>query len=156
MQDDRPQGCKLLRRDTYRRGEAELGQYAAWLRPDLFCEGLMLDARGRVVEGLHSNLLLCRSGSWRTPSLRRCGVQGVMLSWLASHAEIREDELSLADIEHADELAVCNAVRGVVPVAQILLGGAGSDRPATAPDVHTLPRGKSTAALQALVASALW
>nr|WP_207002235.1 aminotransferase class IV [Microbulbifer salipaludis] len=155
LQDDHPQGCKLLRRDTYRRGEAELGQYTAWLRPDLFCEGLMLDACGHVVEGLHSNLLVCQNGHWRTPSLRTCGVRGVMLGWLASHAEIREDELSLADLEDADEIAVCNAVRGVVPVAQMLLGGAGSDGPETAVDVRNLTRGESTAALQALVASAL-
>ncbi len=147
-------GCKLLHRGVYRRAEAELERYSELLRPELFHEGLILDENGLVVEGLRSNLLVWNCGHWRTPSLRECGVRGVMLNWLASQVEISEDALSIRDIEQAEEVVVCNAVRGVVPVVQLALddfqgeSGGGSAR--------ELSCGAATNHLQALVAEALW
>ncbi|QKX18358.1 aminotransferase class IV [Microbulbifer sp. YPW1] len=142
-------GCKLLKRDIYTRAEAELEQHVAGLEPGLFHEGVLLDAQGRVIEGLRSNLLVYRGGRWTTPSLRNCGVRGVMLDWLAARVEISEDDLLIPDLEQAEELAVCNAVRGVVPVIQLMLDSSGED------GARTLVPGSAVAALQALVATEL-
>ncbi len=142
-------GCKLLQRDVYTRAERELDEKAAGPRPGLFHEGLLLDDQGRVIEGLRSNLLVWRDGRWSTPSLRNCGVRGVMLGWLAARVEISEDDLLISDLEQAEELAVCNAVRGVVPVVQMTLGSLTEER------LRTLYPGSATTAMRTLVASDL-
>lgn len=148
---DSSRGCKLLQRDLYHRAEKELGPLPEGLGSGLFHEGLLLDADAHVIEGLRTNLLVWRSGHWCTPSLRSCGVRGVMLDWLAGRAEIREDDLQIEDIEQAGELAVCNAVRGVVPVVQFSVGG-------TAPFTagRLLSPGPATRSLQMLIADTLW
>ena len=145
-------GCKLLHRDLYRLAERELGECSVELRSELFHEGLLLDNRGLVIEGLRSNLLLWRDGRWQTPSLRNCGVRGVMLNWLAGRVEISEDDLLISDIEQAAEVAVCNAVRGVVPVVQVALEAAWS----SGGQVRTLGSGPATRRIQAVIADDLW
>ena len=148
---DAARGCKLLHRKLYHRAEQELGTLAAGLDSSLFHEGLLLDANDHVIEGLRSNLLVWRDGHWSTPDLRYCGVRGVMLSWLAGRVEIREDDLLIEDIEQAEEVAVCNAVRGVVPVVQLALGGSPVAR--AGGDLSIAPE---TSRLRKLIASALW
>ena len=150
-EQDSARGCKLLQRDVYRRAEEELSRLSKGLHSGLFHEGLLQDSAGHVIEGLRSNLLVWRNGHWRTPSLRSCGVRGVMLEWLAGRVKIREDELLIADIEQAEELAVCNAVRGVVPVVQLLLKPQAPSRTS-----RVLSIGQATRNVQALIADALW
>ncbi|WP_160153608.1 aminotransferase class IV [Microbulbifer sp. ALW1] len=135
-------GCKLLRREIYDQagGEAALQPEPEADAP--LKEGLLLDADGLVIECLRSNLLLHKAGRWMTPSLDVCGVRGVMLGWLAGRVEISEDRFSLRDLALADELAVCNGVRGVVPVV-----GFGE---------AVLATGPATGCLQQLIAENLW
>lgn len=84
-------------------------------------EGLMLDISGRVIEGVFSNLFLVCDGVLRTADLSRCGVAGVMRAELLFQAgslgiptEIAE--ISLDQLQQADEVFVCNSVYGVWPV----------------------------------------
>lgn len=148
---DSLRGCKLLQRDIYRRAEEELGALSADVDNGLFQEGMLQDSAGHVIEGLRSNLLVWRNGHWTTPSLRKCGVRGVMLEWLAGRVKIREDDLLIADIEQAEELAVCNAVRGVVPVVQLSL-----EVGAPSGTARVLKNGPATRSVQAMIADALW
>ncbi|WGL17018.1 aminotransferase class IV [Microbulbifer bruguierae] len=123
-------GCKLLCRDNYRAAAAELSQFGASTSPaDIQAEGavaeregLIRDPQGRVIEGLRTNLLIRRGGAWWTPDLTYFGVRGVMREWLAGRVEIIEDDIVLANLEQADALAVCNSVRGVVPVIKLFAG----------------------------------
>ncbi|MHA6193767.1 aminodeoxychorismate lyase [Pseudomonas wadenswilerensis] len=86
-----------------------------------YAEGLMLDMSGRVIEGVYSNLFLVRDGQLFTADLGRCGVAGVMRAALLD-AAAREGisasvrDLSLDDLQQADELFLCNSVYGVWPV----------------------------------------
>lgn len=86
-----------------------------------YAEGLMLDMSGRVIEGVYSNLFLVRGGGLLTADLSRCGVAGVMRAALLDAAaregiavEVRD--LSLDELQQADELFLCNSVYGVWPV----------------------------------------
>lgn len=86
-----------------------------------YAEGLMLDVSGRVIEGVYSNLFLVRNNALLTADLSRCGVAGVMRAALleASAGEgvaVSVTDLSMADLERADEVFVCNSVYGVWPV----------------------------------------
>ncbi|QIL89132.1 aminotransferase class IV [Microbulbifer harenosus] len=138
-------GCKLLQRSLYDRAAKEL---PGSLPGRALAEGLLFDCHGHVVETLRCNLLLYRRGRWVTPDLSDCGVRGVMLEWLAGHAEIGEDRLRMEDLQQADELAVCNSVRGVVPVVGLL--NSPSQR------LQPFAFGPATRALQQSIAEKLW
>ncbi|PWE44638.1 aminodeoxychorismate lyase [Pseudomonas prosekii] len=84
-------------------------------------EGLMLDQAGRVIEGVFSNLFLVRDGVLITADLKRCGVAGVMRAELLFQAEslaipTQITDISLDQLQWADEVFVCNSVYGIWPV----------------------------------------
>ena len=84
-------------------------------------EGLMLDMSGRVIEGVFSNLFLVRNGLLLTADLTRCGVAGVMRAEILDQAQALGIPLAVADItveqlQQADEVFVCNSVYGIWPV----------------------------------------
>lgn len=84
-------------------------------------EGLMLDRTGRVIEGVFSNLFIVRDGVLITADLKRCGVAGVMRAEILFQAEslaipTQITDISLEQLQWADEVFVCNSVYGVWPV----------------------------------------
>lgn len=104
-------------------------------------EGLMLDASGRVIEGVYSNLLLVSGGVLMTADLSRCGVAGVMRAELLAQAaalgiECQVRDISYAELLAADEVMLCNSVYGVWPVRGLL--------------AHDWPVGPLTRKLQAI------
>lgn len=81
----------------------------------------MRDVSGRIIEGVYSNLFLVRDGQLQTADLSRCGVAGVMRAALLDHARdaaiaVQITDLSLQDLQQADEVFVCNSVYGIWPV----------------------------------------
>ena len=82
-------------------------------------EGLMRDGDGRVVSATSANFLLLRHGQWFTPGVERCGVAGVLRGWLLEQGLVLEADISLDEVRNADALALCNAVRGILPVARL-------------------------------------
>ncbi|MCF4996729.1 aminodeoxychorismate lyase [Pseudomonas syringae] len=84
-------------------------------------EGLMLDQAGRVIEGVFSNLFMVRDGVLITADLKRCGVAGVMRAEILFQAEslaipVQITDISLEQLQWADEVFVCNSVYGIWPV----------------------------------------
>ncbi|MBV6822769.1 aminodeoxychorismate lyase [Pseudomonas sp. PD9R] len=84
-------------------------------------EGLMLDLAGRVIEGVFSNLFLVRDGVLITADLKRCGVEGVMRAELLFQADslgipTQVTDITLEQLQWADEVFVCNSVYGIWPV----------------------------------------
>ena len=82
-------------------------------------EGLMRDTEGRPVCVTSANLLVCRDGRWMTPPVERCGVAGVLRGWLLDAGLVAEAALSMEDVLSAEGLALCNAVRGILPVSML-------------------------------------
>ena len=77
---------------------------------------LFFNQRGELTEGARSNVFVRIDGEWRTPALH-CGVlpgimRGLMLEDAALHAS--ECVVTPADLHRADEILVCNALRGVL------------------------------------------
>ncbi|UTF60554.1 aminodeoxychorismate lyase [Gilvimarinus sp. DA14] len=89
-------------------------------------EGILCDSEGEVIEATSHNLFIWQDDTWLTPSLDQCGVKGVMRQLLcesiipATGAKVREDSLRLEDIKAAEELFICNSVKGVRPVGEIV------------------------------------
>ena len=82
-------------------------------------EGLMRDMAGTPICATAANLLVLRDGRGTTPRVDACGVAGVLRGWLLDQGLVALAEPSLADVESADALALCNAVRGILPVVSL-------------------------------------
>ncbi len=82
-------------------------------------EGLMRDIAGNAICATSANLLVFRDGHWWTPRVDACGVAGVLRGWLLEQGVATLADLSPLDIESADALALCNAVRGILPVVSL-------------------------------------
>lgn len=92
---------------------------AEWRDPDIF-DGLVCDTEGRVISATSANLFARIDGIWRTPTLQRCGVAGIARDWLLRRlVPVEQSELAPADIETADAVFICNAVRGILPVDRL-------------------------------------
>lgn len=77
---------------------------------------LFFNTEGELTEGGRSNVLLKIDGRWVTPPLS-CGLlPGVMRSVLLDDPEwnVQERMLTREDLRNAEEIAVCNALRGVM------------------------------------------
>ncbi len=91
---------------------------AEWTDPGID-EGLMRDTDGHVVAATAANLFVLREGRWWTPPVDRCGIAGVCRSWALRALAVIERRLNVEEVESADALVLCNAVRGILPVARL-------------------------------------
>ncbi len=82
-------------------------------------EGLMCDGEGTVVSATSANLFVLRDGRWLTPPIDRCGVAGTCRAILLPALDAREQRLQRGDVDRADAVFLCNAVRGILPVARL-------------------------------------
>ncbi|NUO77704.1 MAG: aminodeoxychorismate lyase [Lysobacter sp.] len=94
---------------------------AEWADADIH-EGLMRDGEGAVVCATAANVFVLREGRWWTPAVDRCGVAGVCrehLLALLGDEGAETATLSQDALESADAVFLCNAVRGILPVARL-------------------------------------
>jgi len=93
---------------------------AEWDDPTI-AEGILLDREDHVICAVSSNLFLVHSGRLLTPRLDRCGVRGVMRGAIlrAFRERCEQRRLMLDMLPEAEEVFVCNSVRGVLPVTRI-------------------------------------
>ena len=82
-------------------------------------EGLMLDFAGNAVGATAANLFALIDGRWVTPAIVGCGIAGVSRARLLPTLDAAERALTLAEVEAADAVFLCNAVRGILPVARL-------------------------------------
>ena len=82
-------------------------------------EGLLLDSAGHVVGATAANLFAFVDGRWATPAIVDCGIAGVCRAKLLSSLDAVERMPMLAEVEAADAVFLCNAVRGILPVARL-------------------------------------
>lgn len=78
---------------------------------------LFINEQGQLTEGAIHNIFLVKDGMWRTPLLA-CGLlPGVVrASVLKSRPQTFEQVLTLRDLMDADQIYLCNSMRGLYPV----------------------------------------
>ena len=85
-------------------------------------EGLMLDDRDRVIEGVASNVFAIREGRLCTPDLSECGIAGIVRDMVLEAArdvtgrEPAIEHLSVSDLAGADECFLTNSLIGIWPI----------------------------------------
>ncbi len=89
-----------------------------WSDPGVH-EGLMLDSAGEVACATAANVFALVDGRWCTPPVDQAGVAGLARAWVLGQGGALERRLSPADVEGADALFLCNAVRGILPVGRL-------------------------------------
>ncbi|PRY00331.1 aminodeoxychorismate synthase component I [Paraburkholderia sp. BL25I1N1] len=102
---------KTTRRADYDRGWREAEATGAF-------DTLFFNTQGELTEGGRSNVFVKLAGRWWTPSLASGVLPGVMRGVLlddASELQAGERVLTRTDLQNAEALMVCNALRGAVP-----------------------------------------
>ena len=89
-----------------------------WRDPDVH-EGLMRSAEGDVVSATAANLFVLHEDRWTTPAVDRCGIAGVCREWAIDALQARQARLAVTEVEAADAVFLCNAARGILPVARL-------------------------------------
>ena len=82
-------------------------------------EGLALDSTGNAIGATAANLFALIAGRWVTPAIVDCGIAGVCRARLQPALDAVERVLSPAEVESADAVFLCNAVRGILTVARL-------------------------------------
>jgi 4-amino-4-deoxychorismate lyase len=84
-------------------------------------EGILLDREDHVISAISSNIFLVNAGRLLTPRLDLCGVRGVMRRAIlnAFRDRCEQRRIMLDMLPEADEVFVCNSVRGIFPVTRI-------------------------------------
>ena len=82
-------------------------------------EGLMRSGDGDVVCATAANMFVLHGSRWRTPLVDRCGVAGICRQWVLGVLKVEQSVLEVAEVETADAVFLCNAVRGILPVARL-------------------------------------
>ncbi len=105
----------FLRHKTSVRDRYDAAWRAAEAR-DAF-DMLFCNTRGELTEGARSNVFIKLDDRWYTPPLNAGVLPGVMRAVLLADAEWNacEQRLTLDDLRRADEIMICNALRGAVP-----------------------------------------
>lgn len=111
-------GMKHLNRLEQVMARLEWSQLPADER-DRFDEGLLIDSQGDAVCATLGNLLWKDPLGWHTPPVDRCGIAGLCRAQLLSLAWIDERRLPAAELLAVEALAVCNSVRGILPVLSL-------------------------------------
>ncbi|GAA5079578.1 aminodeoxychorismate lyase [Lysobacter panacisoli] len=91
---------------------------AEWRDPDIH-DGLLCSTEGDVVCATAANLFVLSDAGWITPAVDRCGIAGVCRDWAMQVLGAAETRVAVTDVEAAHAVFLCNAVRGILPVARL-------------------------------------
>ncbi|MGH8107898.1 MAG: aminodeoxychorismate lyase [Arenimonas sp.] len=90
-----------------------------WQGSDIF-DGLMCDMDNHVVCATSANVFARVQGQWLTPIIDQAGIAGIARSWVLKNLpQVREAHLSRVQIEQAEAIFICNAVRGILAVNRL-------------------------------------
>jgi para-aminobenzoate synthetase/4-amino-4-deoxychorismate lyase len=110
----------FLRHKTTQRAQYD----AAWRAAEAqgAFDMLFFNERGEVTEGARSNVFAQIDGQWYTPPLSAGVLPGVMRAHLLADPQWAASErtLTLADLQRADRLVLCNALRGVLTAVLVV------------------------------------
>lgn len=94
---------------------------SAEIRDAGVAEGILLDREDHVISAIAANIFLVIDDRLLTPRLDLCGVRGVVRKQILAEFGARcEQRRIMVDLLHeADEVFICNSVRGIVPIIAI-------------------------------------
>lgn len=91
----------------------------AWAHERGYSEGLFTNSVGQLSEGTGTNVFVVKDGSVLTPPLASGCLAGITRELLLEWGLATEAELSVQDLESADEVFVTSSTRDVHPVTKL-------------------------------------
>lgn len=84
-------------------------------------DALICDNKGFLVEATAANLFWGENGQWFTPSLDKCGIEGVMRNHLLAVLRSRNSDVRIksalpSTLSRCTDMFICNSLMGIVPV----------------------------------------
>ncbi|EPV59444.1 hypothetical protein SAG0350_10630, partial [Streptococcus agalactiae GB00897] len=79
-------------------------------------EKIFVSPEGLLLETSIGNIVLEKNGRFLTPDLSEGGLNGIYRRHLLKNQKVIEAPLTLKDLESADAIYACNAVRGLYPL----------------------------------------
>ena len=90
-----------------------------WQDENIF-DGLMCDTENNVVCATSANVFVKIQGQWLSPKINQAGIAGIARAWvLKQWPETQEAHLSRPEVEQAEAIFICNAVRGILAVKRL-------------------------------------
>lgn len=90
-----------------------------WAHEGGFSEGLFVNGAGLLCEGTGTNVFIVRGGEALTPSLGSGCLAGITRELLLQWGLAREADVSLDELEDADEVFLTSSTRDVHPVVRL-------------------------------------
>lgn len=90
-----------------------------WAHDRGYSEGLFANTRGELCEGTGTNVFVIKDGVTRTPPLSSGCLAGITRELLLDWGLAKEETLTLADLESADEVFLTSSTRDVHPVVKM-------------------------------------
>jgi 4-amino-4-deoxychorismate lyase len=85
-----------------------------------FAEGVMRNNAGHVICATAGNVFMYSNGVWRTPDVAHGGIAGIARQWfLTQLPDVHIEDISYEQLEQAEAVFLCNAVRGMMAVERI-------------------------------------
>ncbi len=112
-------GIKHLNRLEYVLAAAASGYSDGRTQP------LLLNQHEHIIETLHHNIFVVKGGDLLTPELHNCGVAGILRGLIIESVapelglNVKECFMKSVMLSDADEIFICNSVRGVWPVTRV-------------------------------------
>lgn len=82
-------------------------------------EGVVRDVAGRVTSGTAGNIFIHDGENWHTPELDHAGVAGICRDWVIEQTGAHVRRIRVDEVEAAQAVFMCNAVRGILPVRRL-------------------------------------
>lgn len=103
-------------------------QAANWAKRNQLNDAIVLNAYDRVADTTIANLFIVSDGIIKTPALNEGCISGVMRKYLLQHCRkeglpIEETQITVDDVENANEVFLTNAIRGIKWVKQVGVAG---------------------------------
>ncbi len=93
-----------------------------WQDQNIF-DGLMCDTENNVTCATSANVFVKIQGQWLSPKIDQAGIAGIARAWVFKQwPNAQEAQLSRLEVEQAEAIFICNAVRGILAIKR--LGGA--------------------------------
>jgi 4-amino-4-deoxychorismate lyase len=90
-----------------------------WQDENIF-DGLMCDTENNVVCATSANVFVKIQGQWLSPKIDQAGIAGIARAWVFKQLpNAQEAHLSRLDVEQAEAIFICNAVRGILPIKRL-------------------------------------
>lgn len=91
-----------------------------------FDDMLVCDMNRQIIETSVANVFFKKNSKWFTPSLKECGVEGVMRNFIIKCIRKKQEKLNISpinlnELKSFESAFICNSLMKIIPITEIYL-----------------------------------